>query len=195
MLYDVKLRIKTPVVGNSYDATRRLFAFPREDSAWALDQNTKHTWCGLMENAVESLGVDIDPDIFRWPRSLLLPSLHLLEMNGTGGRKVRHEMIPKNVILTIPIMVRMTDGETVFKQPTEKQIYEIFRFIGQYEGISPFGSAAGFGLFDIKGVYPVGRTIIDVGELPEGLQEGVAVRGQKDGDRQARSAQERALQR
>lgn len=155
MLYNVKLRLKSPVVGNTWDDSRKLFAFPREDGAWCLDTGTRHIWIGALFNAMESLGSASDPDTVRWPRTLLLPSLHLLEIHPPPGRKmrpVRHESIPRNVILTIPVMLRKTDGENILNYPREEELHEIFKFIGTYEGISPFGSSAGYGLFTVQSI-------------------------------------------
>lgn len=168
MLCNLKLRIKTPIVGNTWDHKRTMFVFPREDGAWCLDIKNKHAWNGLLENAVSSLSMDVDTDTIRWPRTLLLPSIHLLEVFSAPEKKqkpVRHESIPRNVILTIPVMIRHTDGEQGLRYPSEKQLYDIFKFIGAYEGISPFGSSAGYGLFDVQGVHTVGRTAVDIGEL------------------------------
>jgi hypothetical protein len=184
MLYEIKLRIKTPVVGNTWDHARRMFIFPREEGAWCLDITTKHIWLGLLENAVESLGLSVDVDSIRWPRTLMLPTLHLLEIHSSPERKqrpVKHESIPRNVILTIPLMIRHTDGEKILNYPTHDKLQAIFKFIGTYEGISPFGSSTGYGLFDVKSIHTMGRTIIDACEPSQENPEGVHVHDQEHG--------------
>lgn len=190
MLYDLKIRVKTPVVGNTWDDKRRMFIFPREDGAWCLDINLKHVWNGLLENAIESLGLPVSADTVRWPRTLLLPTIHLLEINSAPGRQqrpARHESIPRNVVLTIPLMIRHTDGEGPLAFPDIKQLHDIFTIIGAHEGISPFGGAAGYGLFSVQDVRPRGRTAIDLGELSEGLLEGADVCNQGAAGRQSRA--------
>lgn len=164
MLYDIKIRVKTMIVGNTWDDGRRMFIFPREDNAWCLDINQKHVWNGLLENAVSSLGLSVDTDTIRWPRTLLLPTIHLHEERQDPRRQqrpVKHEAIPRNCVLTIPLMVRETDGEQMLNCPTKEQLHGIFEFIGAYEGISPFGSQAGYGQFTVQSVSAIGRTIID----------------------------------
>ncbi len=187
MLYEIKLRIKTPVVGNTWDHLRRMFIFPREENAWCLDITTKHIWAGLLENAVESLGIKVDIDTIRWPRTLLLPSLHLLEIHSAPEKKqrpVKHESIPRNVILTIPLMVRHTDGEQTLNYPSHEQLHAIFKFIGDYEGISPFGSSTGYGLFDVKSIHIMGRNVIDAGESTQADSEGVHLHDKEHGSGQ-----------
>lgn len=178
MLVELKLRVKSPVVGNTWNHARQMYVFPRDENAWALDNTEKHVWMGLVENAVESLGEDFDVSVIRWPRRLLLPSLYLLEVQPRrqplhGRAKVsRHEAIPRNTILTIPIMFRHTDGDNTLPPPDFEQLNRIFTFIGEYEGISPFGSEVGFGLFKVESISAMGRAWPDVGELPEGSKEG-----------------------
>lgn len=187
----MKFRIKTPVVGNTWDDGRKMFIFPREDNAWCLDITTKHIWGGLVENAVESLGMDVDCDTLRWPRTLLLPTLHLLEIHSSPERKqrpVRHESIPRNVVLTVPVLVRRTNGETSLKYPSQEQLHAIFEFIGSYEGISPFGGSAGYGLFTVQSVHPLGRAAPYLGELSEILPEGADLHDEGAPDGQPRPA-------
>ncbi len=166
MLYEIKIRLKSPVVGDTWDHKRQMFVFPREDGAWALDISTKHVWGGLLENAIESLSSPVDPEVIRWPSAILLPKMHLLTVYPKDKRQrpCNHEAIPKNVVLTFTIMIRNTDGERELPHPTEKQLHDIFRFIGAYEGISPFGSSKGYGLFAVQSIRPVGRELVDAGQ-------------------------------
>jgi len=156
MLYEIKIRLKTPAVGDTWDHNRQMFIFPRDENAWALDISTKHAWGGLIENAIESLGVGVDPETIRWPSCLLLPKLHLLTVHSKDKRQrpCNHEAIPKNVVLTFTLMLRLTDGEQELAYPTSEQLYAIFKFIGEYEGISPFGSSKGYGLFTVQSIRP-----------------------------------------
>lgn len=187
MLVELKLRIKSPVVGNTWDHGRNMYIFPRDEGAWALGRQEKHTWGGLVENAVESLQEDFDPSVLRWPRHLLLPSLYLLEVmprkipSQGKPRVARHEAIPRNTVLTIPVLFRSTDGENTLPPPDFEQLNRIFGFIGQYEGISPFGSEVGFGLFKVESISTLGRTWLDVGELSAGSPEGADVHDQGTG--------------
>lgn len=181
MLIELKLKVKTPIVGNTYDDGRRMFIFPRLDDAWALDIGTRHTWNGLLQNAVESLQLTVDPDTVRWPRTVLLPKLYLLERYGKKGKIVRHEAVSKHAVLTLMVMLRKTDGESATSAPSLEQLYGIFSFIGTYEGISPFGSATGYGQFDVESLSPVGRDYFDFSEFSKKLSERADVHDEEDG--------------
>jgi hypothetical protein len=186
MLYEAKLKLVSRILASTWEERRRLFAFPRDDGAWSLGSRGRHMWNGLLANAVSSLGFRIDCDTIRWPRTILLPTIVLHRRNkgrGGGGRPVEilHEAIDKGVVLTFQFLVRVTDGQERLHYPSDAQLNEILQFIGTYEGISPFGGENGYGLFDVKSLAVVGRSAVDLGELPGGVPETAVLPGEEAG--------------
>jgi len=154
MLHQIKLRITTPVIGNTWSAGRQLYEFPRQkdEAGWSLSTQTKELWNGYVRNAAASLQLPIDYLAFRWPNFVLLPTLYLHQVPKRKGGFAHHEAISRNTILTFFLQIRHYDGERRLDAPSQEQLYEIFKFIGQYEGISPFAPERGFGLFKLLDV-------------------------------------------
>ncbi len=168
MLVELKIRMTSAVLGDSFNSGRGLFEFPRDGAEWELDSNEMHLWQSNIENAAKSLGIEIDTDSIRLPSSLALPTLHLREVTQHSRRekkmrKSKHESIPRNVILTIILMVRETGAEGSLRFPTLVELTDIFKTIGEYEGISPYGAAYGYGRFRIHSVRELGKSYLDVG--------------------------------
>ncbi len=160
--------METAIVGNTYNDERGVFEFPRKDAAWGLDLNTLHAWDDLIFNAASSLGLPHVYASIRLPGTVLLPTVHLLKRNkrprdGKGASKnLLHEMIPRGTVLTLQFMTQEREGGVQIKTPTHGELCKIFSFVGQYEGISPFGSSAGYGRFNVQNLDALGRVIIDL---------------------------------
>lgn len=185
MYYELRLRVKTAILGDCWDGAKKVHRFPRENGAWDLHTKTQHEWCGLLEHAIAALDLDVDPDTIRWPSSIELPTLHLHEVSYRlrhekgQTRKKYHEAIPRNAILTLSLLVRETDGRFALKAPTQDELHRITGFIGSYEGISLYGSGYGFGRFAVESIRPVGRCAFDLGELSERSLETADFPGQE----------------
>lgn len=139
-----------------------MFVFPREGNAWEIGHRACVWLNGLAGNALKNLGMPYDVGVLRWPRGILLPSTILhLRTNPRGGqgraRDISHEAIPHGLHLSFVVMLRELEGEDRLPVPSINEISKIFENIGQYEGISPYGSEEGWGLFDVKSVDTVGR--------------------------------------
>lgn len=169
MLVELKIRMTSAVLGDSFNSGRGLFEFPRDGAEWEIGSNEMHLWQSHIENAAKSLGLDIDTDSIRLPSSLAMPKIHLMEVSQVARRgdkrirKSKHEAIPRNVIMTIIIMVRETGAEGSLKFPTIIEITDIFKTIGLYEGISPYGAAYGYGRFRIQSVRELGKSFLEAG--------------------------------
>jgi len=159
MLHQVKIRIKTPVIGNRWSAGRRLYEFTHNGGEWEMTSQEKETWNGYVRNALASLGLHLDHRSFRWPRCIPLPTLYLHQVPKKKGGFASHEAISKNTVITFFLQIREFDGAQHLASPDAAQLYEIFKFIGAYEGISPFAPERGFGLFDVISVDVCGRSV------------------------------------
>jgi hypothetical protein len=188
MLIEVKIRLTSPVVADTWDHSRHMFSFPREGGAWELGIQEKTRWRGRFINAIESLGMTTDPDTLRFPNAILLPSLSLFTRKSTRSFKsspeknVRHEAIDRRTVLTFVMMLRVSAGEERLKYPTLDELKSILEFIGTYEGISPFGSTIGLGQFSVESVCPMGRHVDDDSQLPAGVSEGARLHDEGDAD-------------
>jgi hypothetical protein len=162
MLYLAQIRLTAPLVGDTWDNNRRIFCFPRasdNSGDWALGDREKTWLMSLVENAINALYLDIDADSVRWPQAIRLPRLYLLNINNRKGGRFRehgHEAISRNTKLSFYIMTREQGADGRLRCPSQQHLYEITKFIGRFEGISPFGSDKGFGLYTVESLAPVG---------------------------------------
>ena len=154
MLCTIQIRISSPVIGNRWSAKRRCYEFPREkgEDGWTLSVRDRDLLNGCVKNAIGSLGMDLDADLFRWPKVIPLPRVYLHEVPKRNGGFTAHEAISRNTIVTFWLMLRRHEGNKQLRLPSAEQLHEIFKFIGDYEGISPFGSERGFGLFSVVNI-------------------------------------------
>jgi hypothetical protein len=184
VLYQIQLRVSSPVIGNRWSAQRKCFEFPRDkqiSDGWALAVQDRDQLNSCAANAVESLGVEVEASSLRWPKMIPLPRLYLHKVPKRSGGFTDHEAISRNTILTFYLMVRKFEGGRQLKAPNEKQIYDILKFIGDYEGISPLGSERGFGLFNLLSVALVGRSFPDDSESAELFGKDANLPEQADG--------------
>jgi hypothetical protein len=189
MFFELKLKVDTAIVGDTYNRNRRVFEFPRDGEAWGLDLAALHTWDSLILNACNSLSLPHVHKAIRMPSTILLPTLNLLKRNKKPSRgkegpskTLWHEMIPRGTVITLHFMTREKDGTIDIPIPTHDELCQVFSFIGSYEGCSPFGSSAGYGRFRVQNLDVVGRTPFDLGQLSTGDHEGADLPGEENGN-------------
>jgi hypothetical protein len=196
VFWEIKLKVETAIVGDTFNKARGVFEFAREGEAWGLDLNTLHTWDSLIFNAATSLQLPHAYEAIRLPSTILLPTLHLLTRNKRGkegkgsGKNLYHEMIPRGTVLTLQFMTREKGGDRHIRTPNHGELCQIFAFIGAYEGCSPFGSSAGYGRFKVKNLDALGRAPFNFSQLPPGGDEGTHLLGEADGDSQLQAGGE-----
>lgn len=177
MLFEVRIRLKSHALGSRRDHTNH-YRFDRDEggSSWALDH--KH-WNGLFNNAIANSGTVCDVNLVRFPDGILLPRLDLYRRvwkpRGSSKEVVNHhESMRKGTVLTFTIATLEYDNtNTHVTPPGIDELKVIFKRVGQYEGISPFGSKFGWGRFTLESIRPLGRSIVDGGEPTEGPSEAV----------------------
>lgn len=124
----------------------------------------EEVWRWAMLDAVESLNLEVDINRVHLPPGIRLPTIFLFERNYKTRPKNRHqegraktakhEAVRTNTILGFKVNISSPrpDEKTPAAAPTAGELEKIFNHIGEYIGLSPFGSAFGFGRFYIHSI-------------------------------------------
>jgi hypothetical protein len=188
VLYVLKIRLRKNALGSvkGKDKQDKILRFPRgRGGGWEPDQDE---WFGFLENARRALNATFDLNSVRFPAEIALPNLHLFtrQYRITGDHRTfhaDHEMIPRNYVLTLYVGVLEFQGRTRFQIPDRQQLHDVLAFIGDYEGISPWGRERGHGRFVVESLDPMGRATADHGEFPSGDGAGEpGLHGEEDGE-------------
>lgn len=160
MIYEIKIRVKTPILGSRRDH-KGIWRFDRNDGGWEVDQ--KH-WNGLTNNAIRNLELECDRDQIRFPDVILLPRVELYRRvwKERGKNKeiiAYHECIRKGTLITLVAVTLDWKWEQRVRPPDKNELAKIFQNIGDFEGLSPFGSKFGYGRFSLESICPMGRSI------------------------------------
>lgn len=155
MLYDLRVRVESPFLGdNRYPNIRRFRRAPGSEEWWLLRIPQWHWAC---KEAATALGmVDVDTSQVHFTEKFRRATAILYRHNFTRNGQQAHEMfeaVNKNSILTFEVFLPETPergGKT--RPPTRDELRKIFEFIGQYVGLSPWGSQFGFGRFTVEDV-------------------------------------------
>jgi hypothetical protein len=150
-LYEIKLRLTSPWLG-SQRTTNNVRRFRREkDTLLSVDRSQ---WNWAFKQAAEALHMDgVDINTIHPQSSINPPTLVLYRRNYTHKNKQQHEMFEamrENTVITLQILVSAPETNTIKQQPDQPQLKEIFAFIGQFLGLSPWGGSYGYGRFEVE---------------------------------------------
>lgn len=167
MLIDIKLRVTSKFLG-SKNTHAGIFRFRRtdgntgdKDSLLLIEQDI---WRWAMLGAVGSLGMNVDVDVIHLPPGIRLGAVYLFERryktrprppHYQGKEKTsKHEVIREGSILGFKLAISDSrpDKKNPPPPPTIGDVEKIFNYIGEYVGLSPFGSQFGFGRFHVHAV-------------------------------------------
>lgn len=159
MLYRLIIKLTSPLLGaNKCETAVRKFC--REGPAVLQIDGEKWEW--LLDNARTALH---KPSIciacICSPKSTKLPSISVYRRNGNlpSGAKFTDmfECAKTGTILALEFAVttKAKDVPADMTVPTEGELAQMMKYIGDHLGISPFGSHRGYGRFEIKSIQSV----------------------------------------
>jgi len=123
-------------------------------------------WRWAMQDAVESLGLNVDTGRVNLPPGIRLGSICLFErryktkatkFQASRDKTAKHEVIRAKAVLGFKINIsgpRPGDHEKA-PAPTVGELEKIFNHVGEYIGLSPFGNHFGYGRFYVHSISPV----------------------------------------
>lgn len=166
MIFELQIRIQTPWLGDirTHENIRR---FRRYRNTSDLEPDPL-LWRWALRQAAESLQIDIHADTICVPAWIRSPSLRRYERSfrkgGVGKERVEYfECIDKGAVITLYLQVHSDlHGQPNAKPPTRLQLQQLFKFIGTFIGLSPFGRQFDYGRFDVLSV----KAISEANELP-----------------------------
>jgi hypothetical protein len=149
-LYTLKLKLTSSWLG-SQRTKENVRRFRRDrDGKLAVDLPQ---WSWTFKQATEALRMfDIDSDTIRPQMNIDPPKLVLYRRKYTHNNKQQCEMFEamrENCVLTIQVLVTATDKQDKFA-PDLARLRDIFKFIGMFLGLSPWGGQYGYGRFDVE---------------------------------------------
>ena len=167
MLYNVKFRLTSQFLGskNTSSGIRRFrrvggAASDQKEDLMLLEEDV---WRWAMQDAVESLGLEIDTGRVNLPPGIRLGSIFLFDRHyktkatqyrAAKDKTAKHEMIRAKSVLSFKINIsgpRPGDHEQA-PAPTIGELEKIFNHIGEYIGLSPFGNHFGYGRFYVHSI-------------------------------------------
>lgn len=121
---------------------------------WEVDQRR---WKWALDQACRALGMDSDNvsvDYIALPTSVpvagVTPYVRRHRDHGTI-REVRHEAIRSSSRIRVKVVVLDTlehgNGDT--RPPTQDELFDMFKLVGDNIGLSPYGSQLGYGRFSV----------------------------------------------
>jgi hypothetical protein len=159
MLYEVKIRLLMPWLGSqkTQEQVRRFRKISRGDKEGEIELD-RELWDWAYRQAIESLRfTHVDSTTIRAAMSIRCPTLVLYKRKyKSPNGKTQEEMfecITKGTILTFPLVVTSPQDKLMDKEaPTKKELETLFEFIGEFIGLSPWGSKFGYGTFTLENI-------------------------------------------
>ena len=167
MLLRVKIKLKSPFLGNCR-TTDKIRRFDRSKAFKHDIQVDMVRWNWAIEEAIEALGMDLDPSAVRVTPNYKAPKLELYVRRWRDGKtgKQKEEMfesIKSGAVLTIDVLVinnkepEGSNADDVFKKPTKEDLKDILSLVGRMLGLSPWGSKFGYGRFEVLAITPASK--------------------------------------
>lgn len=104
-------------------------------------------WEWMFKQAAKGLKLDVDTTTIRPPNGFDIPTLVLWNREKTPVSVEMFEAIRKGARLTFNIVVLES---SVNKTPTRHNVKAMLDYIGNYIGMSQYGSKFGFGRFTVE---------------------------------------------
>ena len=143
MIYDVAIRLETPMLGDQMNQNR-VRVFRRGTSGMTLEVET-YSWFEAFEEAAAVVSNKFDASLLRVPDEIQLPSVHFYVRKywakGTR-RKAAHECIRPGTVLRFQLVY-------VGKTDESEMLRKILEFVGDRLGLSPWGSGHKYGRFHV----------------------------------------------
>lgn len=154
MVYDLRMKLKTPFLGNQQTQSK-IRKFRRTDSGdIALDSAQ---WKFVISESIDSLAMDVNPEAVRLPLEFRAPKLNLYTRrwkDENGIHSEDFESISKGAVLTVKVLSLKQSENNIQPGPDQEELKLIFEFAGAWIGLSPWGSKFNYGRFDVLALEP-----------------------------------------
>jgi hypothetical protein len=145
MLLDIRVKIVKPWLGSLSPDHGGIRRFRMDGELMAVHAEY---WREQLRVAAMQLHYPINVSTLHPPAGIRPPSIHLFRRIFSKRRVELFESFRAGTVLTFDFMVR----EDQAKCPDVLQFKNMFRFVGEYLGLSQFGSKFGFGRFELLDV-------------------------------------------
>lgn len=159
MMYELKIRLTSQMLGDvrTHEKVRRFERCRRSSDL----QPDAVMWRWALKEAKESLRLNVHTDCIMIPPAIRAPRLDLYKRKyrKPGKREMtfeEFEAINIGAILTITLQVNSADPKKKDAvSPGRLELEQLFRFIGKFIGLSPWGNKFDFGRFEVLSVTPL----------------------------------------
>lgn len=168
MMFALKIKLVSQMLGGTitHEKIRR---FDRRRNSTDLAPDAVQ-WRWALKQAAETLRLDVSTDAIAVPPGIQAPTLSLYRRHyyrDKGGKRERvyedFESINTGAVLTIYLQVASSlPGKPHAKVPNKADVENLFVFIGQFLGLSPWGSKYDYGRFTVLEL----RALESVDEIP-----------------------------
>lgn len=160
MLHDLRLRLTSTMLGDV--RVDKTFRFKRSDSEGWLAVDL-HVWKWSVGEAWNALGRGPVADVgaLRLPTKFELPTLTSFRKPRQGGKLGYDffEAINRNSVLSFEITIPERSEHEHKRPPNVEETRELFSYIGEHLGLSPWGSKYGYGRFRVESLEPVSGAV------------------------------------
>ena len=160
MLLTIKIRLKSPLLGQqatgkspgAKGTSVQVRRFKKEGDQIAIDVPQ---WLWWFREAATALGMkDVDVSCIRMDNGFRAPALYLYNRRWTQSSKLQQECfesIREGTVLTLPLFITSNeDPKSSLRPPDPTEVHQLFAFVGQWLGISPWGGKFGYGRFTVE---------------------------------------------
>lgn len=159
MLLTIKIRLKSPLLGQqatgkspgAKGTSVQVRRFKKEGDQISIDIPQWLWWFREAANALKMK--DVDVSCIRMDSGFRAPALFLHNRRWTQSSKLQQECfesIREGTVLTLPLFIASTeDPKSPLRPPTLTEVHQLFAFVGQWLGISPWGGKFGYGRFTV----------------------------------------------
>lgn len=157
MFCALRIKITSPWLGDqkSNDKVKR-FARNKDRNYLSLNINKWHWACSSAARAL-NMPAEMNPCDIHFPDKFKSPSLILYRRKWQAGEDERRreelfESINVGNVLYFDFFVPDQSEKDKKRAPTLKELQDMLKFIGEYIGLSPWGSRFGYGRFIVEGL-------------------------------------------
>lgn len=145
MILVVRIKLTSHLLGELRPDHKQVRRFRKENGNVAVNITQ---WQEIFREAAQHIGLTIDPKTIE-PKSNYRPaSIHLYRRVFSRVHTEWFESFRKGTVITFEMVLH----EQRPKAPSPHELKAILAFVGEYTGISQFGSKFGFGRFQLLSV-------------------------------------------
>lgn len=156
----IKIKLTRPILGTrTARSGLRLLDVDRDknDNSYVWFYPDQDMWRWAFTEALDSLGLlpDVGADYIRFPLKIKTPPpgkyIRVRDSRNPKSNPV-FECFSAGTVLSFDVFIlgkSSHNQDSPLRPPTEEEVIECFKTIGEFIGISPWGSKFGYGRFDV----------------------------------------------